>query len=60
MIDAKQPEAIGAIRMQAQCARCHQPKDGELLGAFRYPLQRDEAASARQVQQTNRLRVQRR
>jgi cytochrome c553 len=29
--------AVGAIRMQATCARCHEDKkDGELLGAFTY------------------------
>jgi len=52
MIEGKQPEVIGAIRMQKSCAECHDASEGALLGAFRYPLIRDRIVNARQLQQS--------
>jgi hypothetical protein len=29
---------IGAVRATSSCVKCHEVKEGTLLGAFRYPL----------------------
>ena len=40
-------ELIGGIRAASACVQCHQPyRDGDLLGAFRYVMERTTAASA--------------
>jgi hypothetical protein len=34
-------ELVGAVRATADCTKCHNVKEGTLLGAFRYPLLRE-------------------
>lgn len=36
--------AVGAIRSEAQCLRCHAGKTGDLLGAFTYSFAKSKAA----------------
>ncbi|QOV89406.1 hypothetical protein [Humisphaera borealis] len=40
------PMLIGAIRATTDCLECHKVKEGTLLGAFRYPLERTEKPAA--------------
>jgi hypothetical protein len=36
--DSDHPTLVGAVRATADCLKCHDAKQGELLGAFSYPL----------------------
>ena len=36
--DNDHPTLVGAVRATSDCLKCHEVKDGELLGAFSYPL----------------------
>ena len=36
--DNDRPTLVGAVRAIADCLKCHDAKEGELLGAFSYPL----------------------
>ena len=44
--EAGKPMLIGAIRATTECLECHKVKEGTLLGAFRYPLERTEKTAA--------------
>ena len=36
--DNDHPTLVGAVRATADCLKCHEAKEGQLLGAFSYPL----------------------
>ncbi|HWE92920.1 MAG TPA: hypothetical protein VG269_03030 [Tepidisphaeraceae bacterium] len=45
---ADKRELVGAVRATPDCMKCHHVKEGTLLGAFRYPLERVELPAEEQ------------
>ncbi len=50
-------EFIGAVRATSTCTKCHEVAEGTLLGAFRYPLQREPKVLQQKIDVLKILRL---